>query len=64
MAGTTGPAMAALLEDRRVDPDEVSAAANAISAGTETVLGLVERLGPLLTHSEVRIMIHDTTCTG
>ena len=56
MAGTTGPAMAALLEDRRVDPDEVSAAANAISAGTETVLGLVERLGPLLTHSEVRIM--------
>ena len=48
-----GPAMAALLGERRIDPEEVSAAASAISAGTETVLGLVERLGPLLTHTEV-----------
>ena len=48
-----GKGPATLLEERRVDPDEASAAASAISAGTETVLGLVERLGPLLTHSEV-----------
>ena len=48
-----GKGPATLLEERRVDLDEVSAAASAISAGTETVLGLVERLGPLLTHSEV-----------
>ena len=42
-----------LLEERRVDADEVSAAVSAISAGTVTVLGLVETLGPLLTHTEV-----------
>ena len=48
------PPVTLLLSERRVDPGEVSAAASAISAGADTVLGLVEKLGPLLTHSEVQ----------
>ena len=43
-----------MLKQRRILKKQTRAA-TAISAGTETVLGLVERLGPLLTHSEVRI---------